>query len=190
MAKRVAVLTDNDYLWQKIRLALREDYSAYRVTASEDVRPADIVILDTASEPQGLTAEGKSVIRIGRGGDIPQPFTYTQLLAALGGIDRTAPVITLGDRCVYLRGEKIPLTEVEQALLKALYDAGGEYLSREELIERVWGEGVDGGVLNVYVHYLRTKLEKGEKIILSSRKCGYKIDSKYLTDGRRDEPNA
>ena len=43
------------------------------------------------------------------------------------------------------------------------------------------GDDADGGILNVYVHYLREKLEKrGEKIIISSRKSGYKIDEKYL----------
>jgi DNA-binding response OmpR family regulator len=65
-----------------------------------------------------------------------------------------------------------------------LIEASGDFISREELIRRVWGEGADGGVLNVYVHYLREKLEKqGEKIIISSRKNGYKIDGKYLTKG-------
>ena len=44
--------------------------------------------------------------------------------------------------------------------------------------------GADEGVLNVYVHYLREKLERGgEKIIISSRGLGYKIDEKYLQTG-------
>ena len=41
--------------------------------------------------------------------------------------------------------------------------------------------------MNVYIHYLREKLEAdGEKIILSSRSHGYKIDEKYLTEGECD----
>jgi len=56
--------------------------------------------------------------------------------------------------------------------------------SREELLSRVWGNDTDPGVLNVYVHYLREKLERGgEKIILSSRKCGYRISEKYAMRG-------
>jgi hypothetical protein len=185
MARRVAVLTDNDYLWQKIRLALPEDYSAYRVSDAQSGTSADIFILDTESHEDDAQLSSDGVIRIGRGGDIPQPFTYSALLGALCGIDRTAPVITPGAGCVYLRGEKIPLTDVEAALFGALYDARGEYVSRDELIERVWGDGVDGGVLNVYVHYLREKLEAGgERVILASRGEGYKINEKFL-GGRR-----
>jgi DNA-binding response OmpR family regulator len=41
-------------------------------------------------------------------------------------------------------------------------------------------------VLNVYVHYLREKLEDGKKIIISSRKLGYKIDERYLTPDDRN----
>ena len=54
-------------------------------------------------------------------------------------------------------------------------------MPREEILSTVWGGEADSGVINVYIHYLREKLEVcGEKIILSSRKCGYKIDEKYL----------
>ena len=35
--------------------------------------------------------------------------------------------------------------------------------------------------MNVYVHYLREKLEyNGEKVIISSRKNGYKIDERFF----------
>ena len=63
----------------------------------------------------------------------------------------------------------------------AIRAGGGEFVSRDELSRAVWGEGADGGILNVYIHYLREKLEsKGEKVIISSRRGGYKIDGKYL----------
>jgi DNA-binding response OmpR family regulator len=39
------------------------------------------------------------------------------------------------------------------------------------------------GLINVYVHYLREKLEVGgEKIINSSRKNGYAIDEKFIKE--------
>ena len=80
-----------------------------------------------------------------------------------------------------LRGEVIKLTEVEHALFLALMKRGGEFASREDILREVWGSEADEGIINVYVHYLREKLEKsGEKIIVSSRKLGYKIDGKYL----------
>ena len=114
--------------------------------------------------------------------ELSLPFTEGRLLRAVS-TDATAAPITLTNRCAYLHGKEIKLTEVEYSLLSLLLSRGG-FVSREELIRAVWGEGADGGVLNVYVHYLREKLEFfGEKIIISSRGLGYKIDEKYLAGG-------
>ena len=75
--------------------------------------------------------------------------------------------------------KKISLTEVEGKLLVELLKAE-EFVSRNSLLKSVWGANNDSGVINVYIHYLREKLEKsGEKIIISSRKYGYKISEKY-----------
>jgi len=83
-------------------------------------------------------------------------------------------------RSVKLFGEVIRLTEVEFRLLSALASAPvGEFVSRERLINEVWGGESDCGVVNVYIHYLRTKLEhRGEKVIISSRREGYKLDER------------
>ena len=67
------------------------------------------------------------------------------------------------------------------SLFNLLYSRKGEFVSRDEILALVWNGKADKGILNVYVHYLREKLEKnGEKIILSSRNYGYKINEKYL----------
>ena len=62
--------------------------------------------------------------------------------------------------------------------------ANGEFVSREEILSQVWNGDADCGIINVYIHYLREKIEHGEKIILSSRKQGYCIDEKYLGGGK------
>jgi DNA-binding response OmpR family regulator len=73
------------------------------------------------------------------------------------------------------------LTEAEFALLEVLVECGGEFIKREELLSRVWGDNADPGVVTVYIHYLREKLEKnGEKVIISSRKNGYKISERFV----------
>ena len=60
----------------------------------------------------------------------------------------------------------------------------GEYVSREELLSRIWQNKTDKGILNVYIHYLREKLEKGgERIIISSRNLGYKINEVFISEG-------
>ena len=113
--------------------------------------------------------------------DLSLPFPISALDRLVN--DSGAPMLTASDseKCAILRGEAIRLTEVEYALFSALIKRGGKFVSREDILEEVWGNEADSGIINVYVHYLREKLEKeGEKIIVSSRKMGYKIDEKYL----------
>ena len=115
-------------------------------------------------------------------GALPYPFSYDELFSLLDGVSGSgARLALIGERTVRLDGEKIKLSEVEYRLLSLLHRTGGEYLTREELVREVWGEGQDEGVLNVYIHYLRSKLEgEGERIILSSRKSGYRLNKDYL----------
>ena len=90
------------------------------------------------------------------------------------------PLVLLTDGTgVMLHGRRVSLTEVEMKLFYALYSSEG-MIGREELLHRVWGDDADGGVLNVYIHYLRTKLEtEGERIIIAARGKGYGISEKY-----------
>ena len=117
---------------------------------------------------------------------LPLPFKYDELESLL---NRRCAVCRLQiadtGRAAVLDGETIKLTEVELRLLRTLYDTDG-YISRQRLIEQVWSDESDEGVLNVYIHYLRQKLEKnGEKIILSSRKLGYCIADSFKRGDRR-----
>ena len=114
------------------------------------------------------------------------PFLHADVLAIVERAEQNNNekiILVEDDRHALLFGEKIKLTEVEYKLLFELLSAKGEYVSRESLLKRVWGDGFDSGVVNVYVHYLRNKLERdGRKIILSSRKEGYRIDERYGRD--------
>ena len=118
------------------------------------------------------------------GAALPYPFAFRELRAVIneaprGGAARLS--LDADARQAILDGERIRLTESECRLLAELLSGGGEFVSREELALRVFGKSAEGGILNVYVHYLREKLEVGgEKIILSSRRGGYKINGKYL----------
>lgn len=177
--RAVEVYTADRYLFQKIRLGAPLDVT---VTSGKGgfENPIRLVDIDTANAfPDG---EFVSMSRTREDADVAIPFsldTLTELLS--GGEDEPPLILSDDERCVYLRGEKIKLTEVEYSLMSELFYAGGAYKSREELLAGVWEKNTDPGILNVYVHYLREKLEAGgEKIILSSRKCGYKISEKYV----------
>ena len=174
MKKAVAVITEDLFLYQKIFLILQPYATLTRRREEAQLCLWDI---DSATPPE----DKENVIFIGReGADLPRPFTHQELISLVSGDTAT---LTLGDKCAFLRGKHIKLTEVEFALLSSLFDAKGEFVSRDELICAVWGPDFDGGVLNVYIHYLREKLEcDGEKIIISSRKNGYKIDEKYIKE--------
>lgn len=71
-------------------------------------------------------------------------------------------------------GGETPLTPTEQRLLSLLKAANGAPVAREVLLREVWGEGASDGLLNLYIHYLREKLEKdGKRRIFASRGKGY-----------------
>ena len=197
--KRVGVLTRDPRLVRKIELALFGDAT---VVAYGKGCGAELVLLDArdtygASFDTELAAEiiksGAQLIKICKRESIadsaalPYPFSFSELRAVISGVGSTAPArlhIPTDARLARLDGAEIKLTESEHRLLLAIAEGGGEFVSRDELAQRVFGKSAEGGILNVYVHYLREKLEGGgEKIILSSRKGGYKIDKKYLGEG-------
>ncbi|NOU97259.1 transcriptional regulator [Paenibacillus sp. LMG 31456] len=81
---------------------------------------------------------------------------------------------------VYVGTARIDVTKTEFDLLKALLDAGGKVLSRQELMDRVWGEQYFGGsnTVDVHVKSLRHKLKddpKAPKYIATIRGVGYRI---------------
>lgn len=76
------------------------------------------------------------------------------------------------------RGEReIELTTTEYELLKLFVSNPERVLTREIIVEKVWGYDFDGNynILEVYVRYLRNKLEeKGERrLIQTVRGAGY-----------------
>ena len=172
---KIAVSTNDDFLYQKIFLILGKAEEVLRLTS--EVEYYDLLLTDGEGGAIGRT------VRMSRDGtaDLTIPFTESQLKEAVYKDTSCAPLLVIGERCVFLRGKKILLTDLEFSLFRALYEAKGEYLSREKLHESVFGDGYTDGILNVYVHYLREKLEReDEKIILSSRKFGYKLNERYI----------
>lgn len=83
------------------------------------------------------------------------------------------------ERSVTRHGENIPLTNREYALLDFLLQQRGRAVSRRTLLERVWNRsaGVQTNVVDVYVNYLRRKLQdgRGGAVIQTVRGEGYSI---------------
>jgi DNA-binding response OmpR family regulator len=76
-------------------------------------------------------------------------------------------------------GKKIRLTEKEAAIIRYLFRAGQKAVTRDELLEEVWGynSGVTTHTLETHVYRLRQKIEKdpSNAEILVTENGGYKI---------------
>lgn len=181
MKKHVGIITSDFILYNKIRLLLRESALVNLLAPGDASEGYDLIIADTRS---GLITP-ENAITIGDGGALPYSFRHEELLAIINGSEKKADALTLSasTQSAYLSGEAIKLTDVEYKLLDVIVSADG-YVSKEEILRTVWGDGYDLGVVNVYIYYLRKKLEKdGRRVIISSRNEGYKIDEKYRRKG-------
>lgn len=76
-------------------------------------------------------------------------------------------------REVIYRGERVSLTTREFGLLGALMERPSAVLSRDQLLDKLygWGEEVESNTVEVYVHGLRRKL--GSDFIVTVRGAGY-----------------
>ena len=116
-----------------------------------------------------------------------KPFDLDELTARMRAVlrrhaGRAEPVLTHGALAlnpvtheVAHRGQPIPVSAREFALLQALLERPGAALSRAQLEERLygWGEEVASNSVEVHIHNLRKKL--GEGAIRTVRGVGYSI---------------
>jgi len=83
---------------------------------------------------------------------------------------------------VFIRGAKVSLPLKEFELLEVLLDNAGRVLTRDLLIDRVWGSDYVGDTktLDVHVKRLRAKVEENSALpqrIVTIRGLGYKYES-------------
>ncbi len=140
-----------------------------------------------------LTAKNTSqdVIRgldIGADDYISKPFEIEEVLARArvrlkqqqGSIIQLDDLVVNSASMQVKRGEKeIPLTAKEFKLLEYLLKNKGIVLSRETILDHVWlySPDIDTRVVDVYIGYLRKKIDEGhsKKLIKSVRGFGYTI---------------
>ncbi|CCY49844.1 MULTISPECIES: response regulator [Peptostreptococcus] len=86
-------------------------------------------------------------------------------------------ILELDRHEVYLRDRLIDLTVKEYGILKLLLENKGRVISREHILEKIWGYDYFGETRTVDVHirYLRKKLGEDENFIDTIRGLGYKI---------------
>ena len=118
-----------------------------------------------------------------------KPFSFEELAARIRLITRkqtgnSSNIYTLGDLSVNLKsrqvsrgGVEIDLSAREYAILECLIRNAGTVMSREKIENSVWNYDYMGGtnVIDVYIRYLRKKIDEGfdEKLIHTVRGAGY-----------------
>lgn len=159
--KNVCILTEDKRLSHELTLLLSAE--GYAISAREDAAllfvDADTVMHFAAKAEERTITVSRDKKRSG-GVFLLRPFTFEAFVGALKSAEVTdnAPLMSL----------------TETKLLSVLKAAKGKSVSREQLIKEVWGEKGNDGLLNLYIHYLRQKLEKdGQRHIFSVRGKGY-----------------
>jgi DNA-binding response OmpR family regulator len=138
-----------------------------------------------------LDEVGDRVAGLQAGADdyLVKPFAVDELVARLRALLRRRPEpvsvpLRVGDvevdpaRHVARRGDRdLELTRREFELLETFVRHAGIVLSRPQLLDQVWGYdfAVDGNVVDVFVGYLRRKLEAGgePRILRTVRGVGF-----------------
>jgi heavy metal response regulator len=122
-----------------------------------------------------------------------KPFAFQELLARIRALLRRSgeiktPRLQVGDLVLDTLthrstrgGQVIELTAREYALLEFLMRHPGQVLSRTQISEHVWNYDffTTSNVVDVYIRYLRRKIDKGFeiKLLQTVRGVGYKIEA-------------
>lgn len=127
------------------------------------------------------------------GGDdyLEKPFSLDELVARIEAVLRRTgaaadeSVLELEDlrlddtaRTVTKAGELVHLSPTEYKLLRYLLLNQGRVVSKEQILDRVWGSPFerDGGVVETYIGYLRKKVDVADpRLIHTVRGHGYRI---------------
>jgi phosphate regulon transcriptional regulator PhoB len=119
--------------------------------------------------PKELVARVRAVLRRARPAEGARP---------LGGggvsLDPARHVVTVD-------GRPVELTPKEFDLLHALLEAAGRVLSREHLLNRVWGysraDEIESRTVDVHIRRLRAKLGAEERRIATIKGVGYRFET-------------
>jgi two-component system, OmpR family, alkaline phosphatase synthesis response regulator PhoP len=146
-----------------------------------------------------LTAKSDEVDRvvgleIGADDYVAKPFSPKELVARVRAVLRRArhepasrvlsqSAVTLDParHLVTLNGRRLELTPKEFDLLHALLGAAGRVLSREHLLNRVWGyaraDEIESRTVDVHVRRLRSKLGDAGARITTVKSVGYRFEA-------------
>jgi two-component system OmpR family response regulator len=147
--------------------------------------------------------ETDKIIGLGIGADdyMTKPFSVRELLARIAAMLRRVKMmqqpaddkdtvlkyqgieIDQASHTVKIRGKAVDLNPKEFDLLTLFVKNKGQVLSREQILEKVWGYDYAGDTrtVDVHVRWLREKIEEDPQkpqLLLTVRGSGYKMEGK------------
>lgn len=160
-------------------------------------RESDVYVIMLTAK----TEETDKIVGLSVGADdyVTKPFSPRELVARIkaalrriqseGSISLDGNVLTFehirintGSRQVWVDNEEIDLTATEFDLLKTLAEHHGMVLSREQLLEKVWGHNYFGEIRVVDVHIGHVRQKLGDNDFISTvRGVGYRFEDKVLS---------
>lgn len=117
--------------------------------------------------PRELVARIKSALRRLQAGNAPSEASLMVFRRIV--IDDAARTVTVDEK-------PVELTAIEFNLLKALAENRGRVLTREQLLEKVWGGSYFGEMRVVDVHLGHVRQKLGLELITTVRGVGYKFE--------------
>ena len=136
-------------------------------------------------------SEYDKVVGLDTGADdyLAKPFGMMELLARVRALLRRTGMTSAGEHTVgelyvcrdkhivRVSGQDVPLTNKEFSLLCLLLEHSGAALTRDRIMDSVWGSGFDGEnrTVDVHVRTLRTKLGAAGTYIETVRGVGYRF---------------
>jgi DNA-binding response OmpR family regulator len=140
-----------------------------RDTVADMVRALDLGADDYLTKPFALAEFMARVRAMGRRGPVEQPVVLRMGELSL---DSATQIVRRGERV-------IPLTRTEYLLLEFLLRRPGRVLSRQAIIDGVWGaeSGTEENTLEAFIKLLRAKVDSGQegKLIQTVRGMGYRL---------------
>jgi DNA-binding response OmpR family regulator len=137
-----------------------------RDAARDMVEGLDLGADDYLTKPFSFEVLLARVRAVGRRGPIPQPVC----------IEAAGIVLNRSTREVRRAGRRVELTRTEFAILEVLMRNAGRVVTRDALIESVWGgrSDIESNTLDAFVRLLRAKIEVSG-LIRTIRGVGYSL---------------
>lgn len=168
-----------------------DDDSLTEIQSIRQKAPHAMLLLLTALDEVSERVAG---LKHGADDYLCKPFDFEELLARVEALVRRSgeksqkeqPALVIGNlrldrenRLAFSDDEELTLTKIEFDLLLYFVENSGKVLSRERILNRVWGTQSDPltNIVDVYISRLRQKIDapQGESLIQTLRGNGYRM---------------